>query len=119
MMDKIIKNGGSIQNIDEIPQEVKDLYRCLLDIPLKKLTLMARDRACYVDQSMSLNVHHRNRDNMMIPMTQYLCYAWKLGLKTGSYYTRTIQDLSVIDFAGNSERKTPVLTEDTCTSCSA
>jgi ribonucleoside-diphosphate reductase alpha chain len=118
IMDEIIKNGGSIQKIDRIPQEVRNLYRCLLDIPLKSLTMMARDRSVYVDQSSSLNVHHRNKDNMMIPMTKYLCYAWKIGLKTGSYYTRTVQDLSAIDFAGQSECKLKSLQDGQCNSCS-
>ena len=128
IMDEIIQHSGSIQQIAEIPQEIKNLYRCLLDIPLKNLTLMCRDRSYYIDQSSSLNVHHRNSDNMMIPMTKYLCYAWKLGLKTGSYYTRTIQDLSVIDFAGRSERSKNVQQEaiannvvcqdDVCIACS-
>ena len=129
MKDKIIEHHGSIQKIMEIPEEIRNRYRTLMDIPLKNLTLMARDRCVYVDQSCSLNVHHRNSNNMMVPMTKYLCYAWKLGLKTGSYYTRTIQDIGTIDFAGSSEgvgrgvrknvkNKVYVCTDEVCTSCS-
>lgn len=133
--DKIINNQGSVQGIEEIPKNIQNIYRTLMDIPLRKLTLMARDRAVYVDQSMSLNVYHRNGDNMMVKMTQYLVYAWKLGLKTGSYYTRTIQDIDTINFAGVSKLKNKekenneggdptvlsglVCTEDVCTMCSA
>jgi ribonucleotide reductase alpha subunit len=73
---------------------------------------MARDRAYYIDQSSSLNVHHRNKDNMMVPMTQYICWAWKLGLKTACYYTRTIQDVDAIDFTGTAPAPE-------CTMCSA
>lgn len=102
--EKIIAHSGSIQHLLEIPEDVRRVYKTLMDIPLKTLTLMSRDRSYYIDQGSSLNVYHKNRDNMMVPMTQYLCYAWSLGLKTGSYYTRTIQDLNTLNFAGSSKK---------------
>ena len=70
---------------------------------------MARDRGLFTDQSMSLNVHFKNKDNMMPDMLKYDIYAWKLGLKTSSYYTRTIQKLAVLNFTGSSD----------CTACSS
>ena len=112
MMQTLLRNAESIQSVDSIPLHVRRAHRTLRDLSLNTLTLMARDRCIYVDQSSSLNVHYRNADNMMVPMTKYLCYAWKLGLKTGCYYTRTIQSIDALDFTGR-------CTEDVCTSCSA
>jgi ribonucleoside-diphosphate reductase alpha chain len=111
VLHDLVRHQGSVQNIQYIPQHIRDAHLTLLDIPLDTLTQMARDRAVYVDQSASLNVHHRNGDNMMVPMTEYICTAWKLGLKTACYYTRTIQAVDAIDFTGGGA--------DVCTVCSA
>jgi ribonucleoside-diphosphate reductase alpha chain len=114
MKEKIKEAKGSIQDIDEIPQELKDIYVTIQDISLKDLTIMARDRAIFTDQSMSLNIHFKNKDNMMPKLLQYDIFAWKLGLKTSSYYTRTIQDMAVLNFTGANIQET-----EECTSCSA
>jgi len=112
LKEKIKAANGSIQGLAEIPQELKDLYVTLQDISLKDFTTMARDRGVFTDQSMSLNVHFKNKNNMMPKLLKYDIYAWKLGLKTSSYYTRTIQDLAVLDFTGTHVKDT-----DECTSC--
>jgi ribonucleoside-diphosphate reductase alpha chain len=117
MRDRLIKEDGSIQNIPGIPKHVKDIFRTVWEIPLGNLTDMLVDRSQYIDQSSSVNVHYKNSDDMMPKMTQYLCYAWKKGLKTASYYTRTRQQKMVI--TEQSTKRTPVCTDDICTSCSA
>jgi hypothetical protein len=63
---------------------------------------------------MSLNVHHHSAPDMMVPLTKYFCYAWKAGLKTASYYTRTFQrpDALVVR-----DKPMVVCTEDVCTAC--
>lgn len=105
LKDKMMAEGGSIQNIAEIPAELKEVFVCITDIKLKDLTEMARDRAVFTDQSMSLNVHFRNKDDMMPDLLKYMLFAWKLGLKTISYYTRTIQQLAALNFTGNSVKE--------------
>lgn len=115
--DRIIEHGGSIQNIQEIPVLVQQRYKTIHDIPLKTLTLMARDRAYFVDQSMSLNVHFKNDANMFMAMSKYLTFAWKLGLKTGSYYTRSLMDQIAINFTSCSNNNVKGRSE--CITCSA
>ena len=130
MKDRILANGGSIQeNFEDIPKNIRELYQTISDIKVGDLTKMARDRACFIDQSQSLNVYYKNSKDMMMKMSRYLLIAWQYGLKTGVYYTRTIQKLQVIDstknldakpVAGKKERKL-VYTgneEDHCVSCS-
>ena len=87
MMDKIIANGGSIQNIVEIPEDVRYRYRDVWEISQKTLLDLASVRNQYVDQSQSMNVYHK--DAKYSKISSALMYAWKIGLKTGVYYTRT------------------------------
>lgn len=87
MMDKIIANGGSIQNIVEIPEDVRYRYRDVWEISQKTLLDLASVRNQYVDQSQSMNVYHK--DAKYSKISSALMYAWKVGLKTGVYYTRT------------------------------
>ena len=87
MMDKIIANGGSIQNIVEIPEDVRYRYKDVWEISQKTLLDLASVRNMYVDQSQSMNVYHK--DAKYSKISSALMYAWKVGLKTGVYYTRT------------------------------
>jgi ribonucleoside-diphosphate reductase alpha chain len=87
MIDKLIKNNGSIQNIIEIPEEIRYRYKDVWEIPQKKLIELAIIRNKFVDQSQSLNVYHSEAKYSKIASA--LMYAWKGGLKTGAYYTRT------------------------------
>jgi ribonucleotide reductase alpha subunit len=87
MRNKIIKNEGSIQNIMEIPEDIRFRYKTVFEIPQKALLDLAIIRNEYVDQSQSLNVYHA--DAKYSKISSALTYAWKNGLKTGSYYTRT------------------------------
>lgn len=111
--EKIKEAQGSIQNIPEIPDDLKKIYLTVFDLQMKDLTIMARDRAVFTDQSESLNVYFKNTDNMMPKLLQYFLYSWKLGLKTSSYYCRTLQKTDALDFAGLSNH------EAECLNCSA
>ena len=87
MKDKIISANGSIQEIDEIPQELKDLYKTVWEIKMRNIIDMAADRGAYICQSQSLNLFI-NAPNAS-KLTSMHFYAWKKGLKTGIYYLRT------------------------------
>jgi ribonucleotide reductase alpha subunit len=87
MIDKIIKNKGSVQNILEIPEDIRYRYKDVWEISQKVLLDLAIIRNKYVDQSQSLNVYHA--DAKYNKIASALMYAWKGGLKTGVYYTRT------------------------------
>jgi ribonucleoside-diphosphate reductase alpha chain len=87
MKDTLIRNSGSIQNIDTISEEIKSRYKDVWEIPQKILLDLAIIRNKYVDQSQSLNVYHQ--DAKYTKISSAMMYAWKNGLKTGVYYTRT------------------------------
>jgi ribonucleoside-diphosphate reductase alpha chain len=84
--NNIVANQGSIQQIDAIPQTIKDKYKTVWEIPMKHLIDMAADRGAFICQSQSLNLwlEEPNYTNM----TSMHFYAWKKGLKTGVYYLR-------------------------------
>ncbi len=87
MIDKIIKNKGSVQNIVEIPEDIRYRYKDVWEIPQRVLLDLAIIRNKFVDQSQSLNLYHS--DAKYAKIASALMYAWKGGLKTGVYYTRT------------------------------
>lgn len=87
MIDKVISNQGSIQNIMEIPEDVRYRYKDVWEIPQKNLLDLSIIRNKFIDQSQSLNVYHSEAKYGKIASA--LMYAWKGGLKTGVYYTRT------------------------------
>jgi ribonucleotide reductase alpha subunit len=87
MIDKVISNKGSIQNIMEIPEDIRYRYKDVWEIPQRVLLDLAIIRNKYVDQSQSLNVYHA--DAKYSKIASALMYAWKGGLKTGVYYTRS------------------------------
>ena len=96
MKDKIITANGSIQDIAEIPQELKDLYKTVWEIKMRNIIDMAADRGAYVCQSQSLNLFI-NQPNAS-KLTSMHFYAWKKGLKTGMYYLRTQAASQAIKF---------------------
>jgi len=104
---EIISKHGSVQNIEGIPQDLKDLYRTVWEISQKTILEMAADRGCYIDQSQSLNVHIA--EPTMAKITSMHFYGWKLGLKTGMYYLRTKPAANAIQFTvDKSKLKTSV-----------
>lgn len=90
IIQKIKNNAGlSIQNIDEIPQHIKDVYKTYGELDRKIILHMARDRALFLDQSESLNHYVENKANQLQDLMKRHMYAYKLGLKTLVYYVRT------------------------------
>ncbi|WP_426668783.1 ribonucleoside-diphosphate reductase subunit alpha [Mucilaginibacter sp. McL0603] len=87
MKDKIITANGSIQDIAEIPQELKGLYKTVWEIKMRNIIDMAADRGAYICQSQSLNLFINSPNASKLTSMHF--YAWKKGLKTGMYYLRT------------------------------
>lgn len=87
MKNKIIAADGSIQNIEEIPQFFRDLYKTVWEIKQKVIIDMAADRGAFICQSQSMNIHLEAANNKMLSSMHM--YAWEQGLKTGTYYLRT------------------------------
>ena len=83
----IIANSGSIQNMLELPSELRELYKTVWEIPMKTIINMAADRAPFICQSQSLNLFIAEPTSSKISSMHF--YAWKKGLKTGCYYLRT------------------------------
>ena len=96
LKNEVIANNGSIQAVDRIPQNIKDLYRTVWEIKQKSLLEMSADRGAYICQSQSLNVHMQ--DPNFGKLTSLHFAAWKLGLKTGMYYLRTKAAADAIKF---------------------
>ena len=87
MKNKLMASNGSIQDIKEIPQDIKDLYKTAWEISQKVLINQAADRGAYICQSQSLNLFMENAN--FAKLTSMHFYGWKAGLKTGMYYLRT------------------------------
>ena len=106
MKDKMIANSGSVQNIPEIPDDVKEVYKTVWEISQRTIIDMAADRARFIDQSQSMNLFVENPT--VSKLSSMHMYAWKKGLKTGMYYLRTKAKSKAIQF-----------TLEPCKSCSA
>jgi ribonucleotide reductase alpha subunit len=81
LKNKLIAHNGSVQRLDEVPQNLKDLYKTVWEIPQRKIIDMAADRGAFIDQSQSLNLHVA--DPNYGKLTSMHFHAWKKGLKTG------------------------------------
>jgi ribonucleoside-diphosphate reductase alpha subunit len=103
MKNRIIGEKGSIQNIQEIPRDIKDLYKTVWEISQKTILQMAADRGIFIDQSQSLNIHME--EPTFGKLTSMHFHGWKLGLKTGMYYLRTKAAADAIQFTVDSEWK--------------
>ena len=87
LKSKLIGDNGSIQLIDDIPSDLKPLYKTVWEIKQKEIINMAADRGAFIDQSQSLNIHMKQVDYGKITSMHF--YGWHKGLKTGMYYLRT------------------------------
>jgi len=85
--NEIVRNGGSVSQIDGIPLNLKEVYRTVWEIPQKSIIEMSADRGAYIDQSQSLNIFMENPT--MAKLSSMHLYGFRLGLKTGAYYLRT------------------------------
>ena len=104
MKNRLIAANGSIQNIDEIPENLKVLYRTAWEIPQRAILDMAAERGAYICQSQSLNIFMENVTNSKLTSMHF--YAWKKGLKTGMYYLRTKAATDAIKFTVDKKYKT-------------
>ncbi len=96
MKNKMIAAKGSIQNIPEIPDNIKELYKTVWEISQKAIIDMSADRGAYICQSQSLNIHIQ--DPNFGKMSSMHFYAWRKGLKTGMYYLRSRAAADAIQF---------------------
>ncbi|MBX2829320.1 MAG: ribonucleoside-diphosphate reductase subunit alpha [Flavobacteriaceae bacterium] len=108
LKEEIMRANGSIQNVDVIPQELKDLYKTVWELSMKDIIDMSRHRGYFIDQSQSLNLFMENAN--MAKLTSMHFYAWKSGLKTGMYYLRTKSAVDAIKFTlKNQPKKEPAV----------
>ncbi|MEZ4857555.1 MAG: ribonucleoside-diphosphate reductase subunit alpha [Flavobacteriaceae bacterium] len=103
LKEEIMRANGSIQHIEGIPQELKELYKTVWELSMKDIIDMSRHRGYFIDQSQSLNLFMENAN--MAKLTSMHFYAWKSGLKTGMYYLRTKSAVDAIKFTLNNEAK--------------
>ncbi|MEN9400437.1 MAG: hypothetical protein RL632_1540 [Bacteroidota bacterium] len=96
MRQMIMQANGSIQNINEIPQRLKELYKTAWEISQKAIIDQAADRGAYICQSQSLNIFMENAN--FGKLTSMHFYGWEKGLKTGMYYLRTKAATDAIKF---------------------
>jgi len=99
---RIIADNGSIQNVQEIPQRTRDVFKTVWEIPQRTILEMAADRAPYICQSQSLNVHIAEPNSKKLTSMHF--YAWQKGLKTGMYYLRTRPKADAIKFTLDQEQ---------------
>ncbi|MGO4912565.1 ribonucleoside-diphosphate reductase subunit alpha [Leeuwenhoekiella sp. W20_SRS_FM14] len=99
----IMRANGSIQHIDGIPEDLKELYKTVWELSMKDIIDMSRHRGYFIDQSQSLNLFMENAN--FSKLTSMHFYAWKSGLKTGMYYLRTKSAVDAIKFTLNKEAK--------------
>ena len=112
MKSKIIAANGSVQGIEEIPQELKEIYKTVWEVKQRNLIDMAADRGAFICQSQSLNLFIDNPN--FAKLTSMHFYAWKKGLKTGMYYLRSKSAADAIKFTvDQSYTKKPELVEET------
>ena len=107
MKDLMVKAGGSIQNIVDIPEDIKKLYKTVWEISQKAIIDMAADRGRFIDQSQSMNLFMESPT--LSKLSSMHMYAWKSGLKTGMYYLRSKAKARPIQFS----------LEPECVMCSA
>jgi len=99
----IMRANGSIQGIEEIPADIKELYKTVWELSMKDIIDMSRHRGYFIDQSQSLNLFMEGAT--MAKLTSMHFYAWKSGLKTGMYYLRTKSAVDAIKFTLSNKKK--------------
>jgi len=114
--NEIIKDNGSIQNIEHLSKELKEKYKTVWEIPMKDIIDMSADRGAFICQSQSLNLW------MKVPtydkLTSMHMYAWKKGLKTGLYYLRTKAKAAPQQFTIEPDKKNIPYEDEVCDMCS-
>lgn len=103
---EIIRANGSIQHIDIIPDNIKEMYKTVWEMSMKDIIDMSADRGMFIDQSQSLNLFVENAN--IGKLTSMHFYAWEKGLKTGMYYLRTKAATDAIKFTVQKQAKAQV-----------
>ena len=96
LKQELMRANGSIQHIEGVPEDIKELYRTVWEMSMKDIIDMSRHRGYFIDQSQSLNLFMEGAT--MAKLTSMHFYAWKSGLKTGMYYLRTKSAVDAIKF---------------------
>jgi len=110
MKEDIMRANGSIQHIEKIPAELRELYKTVWEMSMKDIIDMARHRGYFIDQSQSLNLFMKDPD--FGKLTSMHFYGWKSGLKTGMYYLRTKSAVNATQFTVSKEKKAEVVEEE-------
>ena len=110
MKNRLMEANGSIQGIEEIPDDIKLLYRTVWEVSQKSIIDMAADRGAFICQSQSMNIHMQ--DANFGKLTSMHFHAWKKGLKTGLYYLRTKAAADAIKFTIVKDEKSKTKEED-------
>ena len=103
MKQELMRNNGSVQSIEGIPDDLKELYRTVWEMSMKDIIDMSRQRGYFIDQSQSLNLFMEGAT--MAKLTSMHFYGWKSGLKTGMYYLRTKSAVDAIKFTLDTKAK--------------
>lgn len=106
LKEEIMRANGSVQDVDVIPDDLKELYKTVWELSMKDIIDMSRHRGYFIDQSQSLNLFMENAN--MAKLTSMHFYAWKSGLKTGMYYLRTKSAVDAIKFTLKNTKKEEV-----------
>ena len=110
MKQELMQANGSIQSIEGIPQDIKEIYKTVWEMSMKDIIDMSRHRGYFIDQSQSLNLFMEGAT--MAKLTSMHFYAWKSGLKTGMYYLRTKSAVDAIKFTlDNSKSSQPKMAQ--------
>jgi len=102
LKQEIMRHNGSVQHIERIPADLKELYKTVWEMSMKDIIDMSRQRGYFIDQSQSLNLFMQ--DANYAKLTSMHFYAWKSGLKTGMYYLRTKAAVDAIKFTLNNDK---------------
>ena len=106
LKQELMRANGSIQQLDNIPDEIKELYKTAWELSMKDIIDMSRQRGYFIDQSQSLNLFMEGAT--MAKLTSMHFYAWKSGLKTGMYYLRTKSAVDAIKFTLDKKKEEKV-----------
>ena len=109
MKQELMRANGSIQHIETIPLEIRNLYKTVWELSMKDIIDMSRHRGYFIDQSQSLNLFMEGAT--MSKLTSMHFYAWKSGLKTGMYYLRTKSAVDAIKFTVKKKPQEKKITE--------
>merc|ERR550537_935510 len=102
LRQKLIAHNGTVQHLDEVPSDLKELYKTVWEVKQRSVLDMAADRGAYIDQSQSLNIHMVDATTAKLSSMHF--HAWQLGLKTGMYYLRTKAAADAIKFTVEVDR---------------